>query len=89
MATTEKVLEILTNHPEARDSDLILYSIYLEDTFNTTDLKKIAKIKKSNVLATIDRTRRRIQNQNPLLRASEDIQQYRALKEEEMREMYG
>jgi hypothetical protein len=75
---TEKVRSLLINNSATRDSDKVL----LEEYYNFFEEKCILMSKVTTSPDTIMRLRKKIQRENPMLRATEKVQEYR--KEREM-----
>lgn len=79
----EEVEEILVKNPEARDSDEKLYGIYLNGKIGLESaivffLTYSAKYKdRVASFETVSRCRRKIQERNPRLAASKQVQAYR------------
>ena len=87
-----RVKEILEYYPNTRDNDNMLYVKYLEeyhyidfnrDTFINYEEKGLPSYK------SIERARRKIQNEENKFKASEDIEEKRKEAEHEYRKKYG
>lgn len=89
VATHEEVRKILEENEEARNSDLVLSAIFLEQRGLTTDVKLLQKITKSNVFESIARARRDIQLDFPHLGATDPVVASRRRQERKYREEYG
>lgn len=74
-----RVVRILKDHPDARDSDDVLCEYFLGKKLPM----KLALIK------SIVRCRRHIQRHNPLLKSNEQVQMLRNKKEQEYQEKFG
>lgn len=75
------VRHILKTKPDTRNSDTILLA-YVQKFCKDNNMAPISP-------ATIFRSRRKVQNQEKLYRASEDVQERRAQKAEEFRGHYS
>lgn len=74
---TEKVRSLLINNSATRNSDKVL----LEEYYNFFEEKCILMSKVTASPDTIMRIRKKIQRENPMLRATEKVQEYRKERE--------
>lgn len=79
-----KVENLMKRYPETRDSDIKLYKLVLLDFYGTTDLSKIDL--KADIFTSIKRTRQKIQQNNPYLRPSKKVQDFRNEREIKFKE---
>lgn len=86
MLAKDKVIEILTSIPQTRENDNLLIAYYLKDVYGLQNTFDIALFTKSNLYETIRRTRAKVQEENPLLRGSDEVMMARVNKEELVRE---
>ena len=83
----KKVIEdILRDFPETRDNDNELIFRYLKTMGMPTDYNYLRRQYKVNIAESIRRTRQKIQERNPLLKASEPVQLNRLNLERTIRE---
>lgn len=88
MTVRDKVIQLITENPKLRDNDNLLIAYYIKDVYglqNTFDIALSDRIT-GNIYETIRRERQKIQQINPILKASETVQEYRSQKELETRE---
>lgn len=87
-----RVKEILEAYPNTRENDNLLYVTYLkeyhyidfnEETFINYEQYGLPSFK------SVERSRRRIQNESGIYKASEDIEEKRKEAEHEYRKNYG
>lgn len=86
MLAKEKVAEILMDVPQTRENDNLLIAYYIDDVYGIQNTFDIALTTKKNIYETIRRTRQKVQEENPLLRPSEEVYRARLEKEKQMRE---
>lgn len=86
MTLQERVAEYLKNVPQCRENDNLLIAYCIKDEYGTRDLYDIALKTKSNIYESISRARRKIQEENPLLRPSDEVYKAREQKEQEVRQ---
>ena len=89
------VKELLTNHPETRNSDALLY-IKVVQRLNSSALEKpfeevMTSLEEMGLpcFETVRRTRQKLQNEFPNLQADEIVQDFRSYREEEFRKEFG
>lgn len=88
MSVFEKVNELLLENPRLRENDNMLIAYYIKEVYglqNTFDIALSDKIN-GNIYETIRRARQKIQETNPVLRASEPVQTYRNKKQQDVKE---
>lgn len=84
-----RVKNILSDFPEARNSDAKLFLTYIVRYHNASPLISFEKAMLDESFpnyGTVERVRRKIQRLNPELRADADVEAAREIKEEEFRE---
>lgn len=82
------VLDALIRWPETRSNDIMLYRLYGQQVYGTTDLRILETLRK-NELESVRRARQKIQQTNPLL-AKPETKAARAEEEKRVRkEMKG
>ena len=86
MLAKDKVIQILEAIPQARDNDNLLIAYYLKEVYGLQNTFDIALFTKNNLYETIRRTRAKVQEENPMLRGSEETMIARRKKEELVRE---
>lgn len=84
----DKVKEILESDERTREDDMYLYYIYLMcegiskyDMSEALRSKRFRRVNKLSTMESVGRCRRKIQEKNESLRASEEAKKYRALEE--------
>lgn len=87
--THEEVRKVLEDSEEARNNDLVLATILLQQRDLSTDIRILSKITKSNIFESIARTRRDIQSELPYLQATDETVANRRRQEILYREEYG
>lgn len=80
------VKEYLEIYPMLRNNDLMLMARVIKDVYGFTDTFDIALNLKGNVFETVRRSRAKIQETNPHLRADENVIKARQVKEQRIRE---
>ena len=87
MQTVESVVEdLLINNPTLRDNDNMLIARVIKQLYGLTNTYDIALNVKGNVYETIRRSRAKIQERNPALKASDYVQSMRKNKEHQIRD---
>ena len=91
---TMVVESILTKHANARDDDWLLYGFYMNNcgwSVHTSFKKVHALIVNHELpsLETVGRIRRKLQEEKPELRGTEDMMRARKKEETAYREYYG
>ena len=81
MLAKQKVIELLERIPQCRDNDNLLIAYYIKDVYGLQNTFDIALYTKNNLYETIRRTRAKVQEENPLLRGSQETTIARANKE--------
>lgn len=87
MTINEKVLDLLIEVPQTRDSDRLLIARVIQDMYGLTNTFDIMLCKdiKGNIYETIRRCRQDIQADNPNLWPSDPVRRARLEKELQMR----
>lgn len=88
-----EIVEILEKNEKARNSDLILCTIFYLKKYNTTDLKDLVNHKLSTgekciAISSIIRLRRKAQELFPHLNSSKLIEKKRKNREEKFKNQY-
>ena len=86
MILQEKVKQLLIDNPKLRDNDNLLIAYYLRDVYGLQNTFDIALMTKINIYESIRRTRQKVQETNPLLRSSKEVERARREKEARVRE---
>ncbi len=86
MLVKDRVIRILTEIPQTRENDNLLIAYYLKDEYGIQNTFDLALKTKANVYETVRRTRQKVQEENPLLRPSAEVQKARMYKESVVRD---
>lgn len=82
----DKIIKILQEIPQTRDNDNLLIAYYIKEELGLQNTFDIALHTKNNIYESVRRTRAKVQEENPLLRPSEDTLNARLNKEIRVRE---
>lgn len=82
---SQRVEHLLRAFPQSRESDQVLYALYVRKFADFEESELVAKMlgKEAPSFDSIGRARRKLQAENPSLRPPKEVQEHRKIAEKE------